>query len=59
MKLTTTHNLSSLLSQAIFRQMQRQAKEKSPIPQKQLDNVPNQGTVVSERNSNFGERSTP
>lgn len=52
--------LSGLLAKAIFRKQKRQAnqhvEETCQKPEKPLDDVAHQAIVVSERDSNYGER---
>ena len=55
-----TNEISSLLAAAIFRKQKRQAnqhvQETCQKPEKPLDDVAHQAIVVSERDSNYGER---
>jgi len=55
-----TNKMSSLLAKAIFRRQKHLAnqhvQEICPRSEKELDDVAQQAIVVSERDSNYGER---
>jgi len=58
--LNPINEISSLLAKAIFCKQKRQAnqhvEESSQKAEKELDDVAQQAIVVSERDSNYGER---
>lgn len=60
MDTNTQTELSGLLAKAIFRKQKRQANQHVQKtfrkPEKPLDDVAHQAIVVSERDSNYGER---